>query len=84
MGPNHKSTTAMPVYDFSYTRPPLRVYIAPLLLSRDRAYVFGESLLPHLSHMLGNFVQCQSIENAARIVELASTLAACPFLANLN
>ena len=49
-----------------------------------RIYVLGESLLPHLFHMQNNFRERQPGKNAARIVELASALAAHPFVANLN
>jgi hypothetical protein len=50
----------------------------------NETYVIGESLLAHLFHMVDYFVKSKPGKYAARIVELASTLAAHPFVTNLN
>jgi hypothetical protein len=55
-----------------------------LFLRRGSADVVSESLFPKLLYMLDYFVQRQSGQNAARIVELLSTQAANPFLTNFN
>jgi hypothetical protein len=46
--------------------------------------VSGESLLPELFQMQGNFRERQPSKIAAKIVELASALAAQPLMVNLN
>src|ERR1700681_4085265 len=62
----------------------LLVIMGYLTFRKTKAYVIGESLLSPLFQMLDNVVWRRTIKNADRVEEQISTLAAHPFVANLN
>jgi hypothetical protein len=71
------------VESWSAIRIPLGI-IGYLIFPRTKAYVVGKGLLPAFFQMLDNVVWRRAIKNTDRIEEQISTLAAHPFVVNLN